>query len=204
MLKVTSNPSGWHPIHQKQNVPSEVGQPPWAGLSQSVLGGTSSFFSCATAHPIIALSLPLMGSQQPSDGLFSPMEVRTNHLPMCTGPTGTCPLGMVLHIKNFTLHWLISHKDHSNVNHVSSLMLSNTCIKPLIYQSIAQIHYNDPQYKAEEKDKTPYWARIRKKRKVSRGYHSIHVKRGDVAKEMSRHAGRVKDRDAWYYLWVPL
>jgi len=25
-------------------------------------------------------------SQRPSDGLFSPMEVRTNHLPMCTDP----------------------------------------------------------------------------------------------------------------------
>jgi hypothetical protein len=80
-----------------------VGQPPWAGLSQSVLGGTSFFFSCAKAHQTTVLSLPLMGSQQPSDGLFSPMEVRTNHLPMCIGPTGTCPSGMVLHIKNFTL-----------------------------------------------------------------------------------------------------
>jgi len=29
--------------------------------------------------------LPLP-SQQPSDGLFSPMEVRANHLPMCTDP----------------------------------------------------------------------------------------------------------------------
>jgi hypothetical protein len=52
----------------KENVPSEVGQPPWAGLSQSVLGGTSFFFSCAKAHQTTVLSLPLMGSQQPSDG----------------------------------------------------------------------------------------------------------------------------------------
>jgi hypothetical protein len=159
-----------------------VGQPPWAGLSQSVLGGTSFFFSCAKAHPITVLSLPLMGSQQPSDGLFSPMEVRTNHLPMCTGPTGTCPSGMVLHIKNFALHGLISHRDHSNVNHISSLILSNTCIKPLIYHPIAQRHYNDLLYKAEEKDKMPYWASIHKRRKVSRGYHPSHVTRGDVVK----------------------
>jgi hypothetical protein len=103
---------------------------------------------------------------------------------------------MVLHIKNFALHGLISHRDHSNVNHVSSLILSNTCIKHLIYQSIAQRHYNDLQYKAEEKDKIPYWASIHKKRKVSRGYHPSHVKRGDVVKGMSRHTGRVKDRDA--------
>jgi hypothetical protein len=128
------------------------------------------------------LSLPLMGSQQPSDGLFSPMEVRTNHLPMCICPTGTCPLGMVLHIKNFALHGLISHRDHSNVNHVSSLMLSNICIKILIYHSIGQRYYKDLQYIVEEKDKTPYWASIHKERKVSKGYHPSHVKRGDVVK----------------------
>ena len=137
-----------------------------------------------------------MGSQQPSDGLFSPMEVRTNHLPMCTGLTSTCLSRMVLHIKNFALHGLISHRDHSNVNHISSLILSNTCIKPLIYQSIAQRHYNDLQCKAGGKDKIPYWASIHKKRKISRGYHPSHVKRGDVVKEMSRHMGRVKDKDA--------
>jgi hypothetical protein len=62
---------------------------------------------------------------------------------------------MVLHIKNFALHGLISHRDHSNVNHISSLILSNTCIKPLIYHSIAQRYYNDLLYKAEEKTKYP-------------------------------------------------
>jgi hypothetical protein len=123
-----------------------------------------------------------MGSQQPSDGLFSPIEVRTNHLPMCTGPTGTCPSSMVLHIKNFAFHGLISHRDHSNVNHISSLILSDTCIKTLIYHSIAQRYYKDLQYKAKEKDKTPYWASIHKERKVSKGYHPSNVKRGDVVK----------------------
>jgi hypothetical protein len=90
---------------------------------------------------------------------------------MCTGPNGTCPSGMVLHIKNFALHGLISHRDHSNVNHVSSLILSNICIKTLIYHPIAQRHYKELQYKAEEKDKTPYWASIHKERKVYKGYH---------------------------------
>jgi hypothetical protein len=134
------------------------------------------------SHPNIVLSIPLMGSQQPSDGIFSPMEVLTNHLPMCTSPTGTCPSGMVFHIKNFSLHGLISHKDHSNVNHFSSLILSNTCIKPLIHHSIAQRHYNDLQYKAEEKDKILYWASIHRKRKVPRGYHPSHVTQDDVVK----------------------
>jgi len=160
-----------------------VGQPPWAGLSQSVLGGTSLFFLCTKAHPITILSLPLMGSQQPSGGLFSPMEVQTNHLPMCTGPTGTYLSGMVLHMKNFTLHGLIIHRDHSNVNHISSLILSNTCIKPLIYHPIAQRHYTELLYKAEERDKILYWANIHKRRKVSKEYYPSHVTRGDVVKE---------------------
>jgi hypothetical protein len=152
-----------------------VGQSPRVGLSQSVLDETSFFFSRAKARPITILSLPLMGSQKPSNGLFIPMEVRPNHLPMCTGPTGTCLLGMILHIENFSLHGLISHRDHSNVNHISSLILSNACIKPLTYHPIAQRHYNDLLYKAEEKYKIPYWANIHKKRKVSRGYHLSHV-----------------------------
>jgi hypothetical protein len=159
-----------------------VGQPPWAGLNQSVPDGTSFFFTGAKAQSSIVLSLPLLGSQQPSDGLFSPTEVRTNHLPMCIGPTRTCPSGMVLHIRNFALHELISHMDHNNVNFISSLMLSNICIKTLIYHSIAQKYYRDLQYKSKEKDKTPYWSSIHKERKVSKGYHPSHVKRGDVVK----------------------
>jgi hypothetical protein len=62
---------------------------------------------------------------------------------------------MVLHIKNFALHGLISTWNHSNVNHISSLNLSNTCIKPLAYHLIAQRHYTDLLYKAEEKTKCP-------------------------------------------------
>jgi hypothetical protein len=143
---------------------------------------TSFFFSRAKARPITVLSLPLMRFQQPSDELFSPMEVRTNHLHMCIGPLGTCPSGMVLHIKNFALHGLISPRDHSNVNHISSLILSNACIKPLAYHLLAQRHYKDPLYKAEEKDKVPYWASIHKKRKVPNGYHPSHVTRGGVVK----------------------
>jgi hypothetical protein len=112
-------------------------------------------FSRAKARPITVLSLPLMRSQQPSDGLFSPMEVQTNHLPMCTSPLGTCLSSMVLHIKNFALHGLISPRDHSNVNHISSLILSNACIKPLAYHLIAQRYYNDLLYKAKEIDKMP-------------------------------------------------
>jgi hypothetical protein len=111
---------------------------------------------------------PMMGSQHSPGGLFSPMEVQTGHLPMCTGPNGTYPSGMVLHIKSYALHGLISHRDHNNVNHISSSILLNICIKPLIHQSIAQRHYKNLQYKIGEKDKVSYWASVHKKRKVSR------------------------------------
>jgi hypothetical protein len=152
------------------------------GLAKVSWMKMSSFFSREKAQPIIVLSLPLMRYQQPYDGIFNPMEVRTNHLAMCTGPLGNCPSGMVLHIKKFSLHGLISPRDHRNFNHISSLILSNACTKLLAYHPIAQRHYNDLLYKAKEKDKMPYWASIHKKRKVSRGYHPSHVKRGGVVK----------------------
>jgi hypothetical protein len=130
---------------------------------------------CKTSIKHCPVSAPLTGSQQPSDGLFSPMEVRTNHLPMCTGPNGTYPSGMVLHIKNYALKGLISHRNQSNVNHISSLLLSNICIKTLIYHSIAQRLYKNLQYKLEKKDNIPYWDSIHKERKVSKGFHPSHV-----------------------------
>jgi hypothetical protein len=101
---------------------------------------------------------------------------------MCTGPNGTYPSDMVLHIKNYAFHGLISHRDHSNVNHISSLILSNICIKTLIYRSTAQRHYKNPQYKIEEKDKTSYWASIHKRREVPRKVSSKPCERGDVAR----------------------
>jgi hypothetical protein len=123
---------------------------------------------CKDSDQPLPCLCPLMGSQHPSGGLFSPMEVRTDHLPMCTGPNGTCPSGMVLYIKGYALHGLISHRDHSNVNHISSLILLNTCIKSLIHQSTAQRHYTSLQYKSGEKDKASYWASVHRKRKVPR------------------------------------
>jgi hypothetical protein len=123
---------------------------------------------CKTPDQALCCLFPLMVSQHPSSGLFIPMEVRTGHLPMRTGPNGTCPSGMVLHIKSYALHGLISHKDHSNVNHISSSILLNICIKPLIHQSIAQRHYKNLQYKIGEKVKASYWASVHKKMKVSR------------------------------------
>jgi hypothetical protein len=120
--------------------------------------------------PDLSLSYlcPLMGSQHPSDGLFNPMEVRTGHLPMCTNPNGTYPSGMVLHIKSYALHGLISHRDHSNVNRISSSILLNMCIKSLIHQLTTQRRYTSLQYKFGEKDKASYWASVHRRRKVPR------------------------------------
>jgi hypothetical protein len=102
---------------------------------------------------------------------------------------------MVLHIKSYALHGLISHRDHSNVNHISSLILLNICIKTLIHHSIAQRHYKNLQYKLEKKDKTSYWASIHKKRKVSKKIHPSHVSEV-MWLGMSRHVGAVRAKDA--------
>jgi hypothetical protein len=119
---------------------------------------------CKAPDPSVSCLCPLMGSQHPFDGLFSPMEVRTDHLPMCTGPNGTCPSSMVLHIKGYALHGLISHRDHSNVNHISLLIFLNICIKSLIHLSIAQRNYTSLLYKSGGKDKTSYWASVHRKK----------------------------------------
>jgi hypothetical protein len=123
---------------------------------------------CKAHDPSPSCLCPLMGSQHPPGGLFSPMEVRTDHLPMCIGPNGTCSSGKVLHIKSYALHGLISHRDHSNVNHISSSILLNICIKSLVHQSTAQGRYTSLQYKSGEKDKKSYWASVHRGRKVPR------------------------------------
>ena len=121
----------------------------------------------ATHDQALSCLSPLMGSQHPPGGLFNPIEVLTGHLPMCTGPNGTYPSGMVLHINNYALHGLISHRDHSNFNHISSSILLNMCIKYLIYQSKSQRYYTSLQYKFGEKDKASYWASVQRKKESS-------------------------------------
>jgi hypothetical protein len=128
----------------------------------------SLLLRCKAPDPTVSCLCPLMGSQHPSGGLFNPMEVRIDHLPMCTGPNGTCPSSMVLHIKGYALRGLISHRDHSNVNHISSSILLNICIKSLIHLSIAQRRYTSLLYKSGRKDKRSYWASAHWKRKVPR------------------------------------
>jgi len=65
---------------------------------------------------------------------------------------------MVLHIKNYALHGLISPRDHRNVNHLSSLRLSNICMKSLTHHLRAQRYYTNLLYRAKETNRTTYWA----------------------------------------------
>ena len=48
---------------------------------------------CKASDPSLSCLCPLMVSQHPSSGLFSPMEVRSNHLLMCTSPTWYLSIG---------------------------------------------------------------------------------------------------------------
>jgi hypothetical protein len=73
----------WRPVHQGQR-PSAKGLIPIGQVSaKNVLMRASFFFYVQGLVINSVLPLP---SQRPSDGLFSPMEVRTDHLPMCTDP----------------------------------------------------------------------------------------------------------------------
>ena len=152
---------------------SGEGTTPLGEALPGCLCGTSS--SSLVQTPLSYL-FPLLGSQHPSSGLFSPMEVRTDHLPMCTCPTWYLSVGNDPAHQQLCLHGLISHRDHSNVNHISSSILLNMCIKSLIHQLKAQRHYTSLQYKFGEKDKASYWASVHWKKEISRKRpHPSHV-----------------------------
>jgi hypothetical protein len=67
----------------KTIVPSARGDPHGSNLCQRRPDEGVLLLLCARSLHNSVLPLP---SQQPSNGLFSPMEVRANHLPMCTHP----------------------------------------------------------------------------------------------------------------------
>jgi len=67
----------------KVNVPTAGGWSPWARSMPKRPDEGVLLLLCARPYHNSVLPLP---SQRPSDGLFSPMEVRANHLPMCTDP----------------------------------------------------------------------------------------------------------------------
>ena len=75
---------------------------------------------CPVSAPWWGLNIHLVGSSAPwrSELIISPCVL----VQMVSS--------MVLHIKDYALHGLISHWDHSNVNHIWSSLLSNICIRP--------------------------------------------------------------------------
>jgi hypothetical protein len=91
---------------------------------------------CPVSTPYWAFSIHLVGSSTPwrSKLIISPC------VPI---QYGTCPLCMILHINKYALHGLISHRDHSNVNHSQPSILLNMCIKPFlpsqVFKDIIQI-----------------------------------------------------------------
>jgi hypothetical protein len=115
---------------------------------------------CPVSAPYRGLNIYLVGSSSPwrSELIIFPC-VPVQH--------GTWLSGMILHINNYALQGLISHRDHSNVNPISSSILLNMCIKPLLPQSSAQRHYTNLQYKFGESDRASYWASVHWKRDVS-------------------------------------
>jgi hypothetical protein len=73
---------GWRPIHLGQRPICKGLIPMVKSLPKRPDEGVLLLLHARARHNSV-LPLP---SQQPSDGLFSPMEVRANHLPMCTDP----------------------------------------------------------------------------------------------------------------------
>jgi hypothetical protein len=116
---------------------------------------------CLVSAPCWGLNIHLVGSSAPckSELIISPC------VPI---QCGTCSLGMILHINSYALHGILSHRDHNNVNHISSSILLNMCIKPLLPQSSAQRHYTNLQYKFGGVDRVSYWASVHWKGDVSR------------------------------------
>jgi hypothetical protein len=84
----------------------------------------------------LACLCPLLGSQHPSGGLSAPWRSELIVNPCVPIQYGTCPLGMIMHINRYALHGLISHRDHSNVNHIQSSILLNICIKSLLLSQV--------------------------------------------------------------------
>jgi hypothetical protein len=121
---------------------------------------------CKTFDPPLSCLYPLMGCQHPM-GSSAPWRSELIISPCVPIQNGTCSLGMILHINSDALHGLISHKDHSNVNHISSSIVLNRCNKSLRHQSKAQRHYTSLQYTFRGNDRVSYWASVPWKRRVS-------------------------------------
>jgi hypothetical protein len=85
-------------------------RPPWVQAYQVVSGGASS--SLSGAKPLIRVC-PWLGSQHPSSGLLALWRSELIISP-CVPVRRVWPCNN----NKYALHGLISHRDHSNVNHI--------------------------------------------------------------------------------------
>jgi hypothetical protein len=125
--------------------------------------GLVTKLSCL-CHP----NVHLMGSSAPwrSELIISSCAPILWYLSVGYGPA---------HQKSYALQGLISPRHHSNVNHISSLKLSNICITSLTNLLRAQRPYTNPLYKAKAIKRATYWANTHKKWRVSAKGYSNHV-----------------------------
>jgi hypothetical protein len=128
----------------------------------------SLFFSVQGLVTNIVQPLP---SQRPSEAPWRSELI----ISPCAPILWYLSAGMVLHIKGYALQGLISPRHHSNVNHISSLNLSNICITSLTNLLRAQRPYTNPLYKAKATKRATYWANTHKKWRVSAKGYSNHV-----------------------------
>jgi hypothetical protein len=139
--------------------------------AKNVLMRASLFFS---VHGLVTNPVLPLPSQRPSNGLFSPMEVRTNHLPMCTDPL--VPVRRA---------WSCTSK--ATPSRGSSVQTSWQCKSHLIIKFIKCMHntpnksskssktLHRPTIQSQGNQKATYWVNTHKKWKVSAKGYSNHV-----------------------------
>jgi hypothetical protein len=78
----SSNHHWWRPVHHgPRHLPGADPHKP-----RSMPKRPDKGVPLLSVHGLIISPVLRLPSQRPSDGLFSPMEVRSDHLPMCTDP----------------------------------------------------------------------------------------------------------------------
>jgi hypothetical protein len=87
---------------------------PGYGFAKMLMVERPPFLLC---NPLICLC-PLLGSQHPSGGLSTPWRSELIISPCVPVHLGTCHWVWSCNINRYAFHGLISHMDHSNVNHI--------------------------------------------------------------------------------------
>jgi hypothetical protein len=94
-------------------------------------GASSGFFCSSLVQMLYHVSSPSWGLNIHRVGSLAPWRSELIFSPCVPVQRGTCLSSMILHINNYALHGLISHNDHSNVNHIQSLVFIKHGHKPI-------------------------------------------------------------------------